>query len=88
MKWIAAALLVALGARFVRYLRSDDDALSVVGMVGLSLLVGFIVKNLTDDFLFRSNAKEFWALLALFVGFGTRLEESSPPAASSDRSAT
>ena len=35
-----------------------------VGVIGIALIVGFVVKNLTDDFLFRSNAKEFWALLA------------------------
>ncbi|MEO8740723.1 MAG: O-antigen ligase family protein [Casimicrobiaceae bacterium] len=67
-------LLAALCARFVRYVRRGDDALAVVGIVGLSLLAGFVAKNLTDDFLFRSNAKEFWALLALLVGFGARLE--------------
>jgi O-antigen ligase len=72
-----AALLSALCARFLRYVRRGDDALAVIGIVGVSLLAGFLVKNLTDDFLFRSNAKEFWALLALLVGFGTRLERVS-----------
>jgi len=32
-----------------------------------------VVKNITDDFLFRSNAKEFWALIAILTGLGTRL---------------
>ena len=41
-------------------------------LVGLTLLAGFVGKNLTDDFLFRSNAKEFWALSAMLVGYGTR----------------
>jgi len=68
------AVLAALSATCVRYLRSRDDALACVGVVGLSLLAGFVVKNLTDDFLFRSNAKEFWALLAILVGYGARLD--------------
>ena len=72
------ALLAALCARFVRYLRHGDDALAIIGVLGLSLVAGFVVKNMTDDFLFRSNAKEFWALLALLVGFGTRLELVPP----------
>jgi hypothetical protein len=63
-------------------LRSSDDALAVIGIAGVSLVAGFVVKNLTDDFLFRSNAKEFWALLAMLVGFGTRLEPRSPAAVS------
>ena len=69
-----AALLLAIATRFVRYVRRGSDALAVVGIVGASLIAGFLVKNLTDDFLFRSNAKEFWSLLALLIGFGTRLE--------------
>jgi O-antigen ligase len=69
------ALLVSVGACFVRYIRRGDDALALVGIVGASLLAGFLTKNLTDDFLFRSSAKEFWALLALLIGFGTRLEQ-------------
>ena len=71
-------LLAALCARFVRYLRHGDDALAIIGVLGLSLVAGFVAKNMTDDFLFRSNAKEFWALLALLVGFGTRLELAPP----------
>jgi O-antigen ligase len=67
-------LLAALVARFVRYLRHSDDALAIVGIVGLALIAGFVAKNMTDDFLFRSNAKEWWALLATLVGFGARLE--------------
>jgi O-antigen ligase len=76
------SLLGALCARFVRYVRRGDDALAVIGIVGVSLIAGFVVKNLTDDFLFRTNAKEFWALLALLVGFGTRLEQASAAIAS------
>ncbi len=57
--------------------------LAFLGVVGLSLLTGFVVKNLTDDFLFRSNAKEFWALIAMLTGLGTRL--SARPAAGSQR---
>ena len=71
------ALLVALCQRFLRYIGGGDDALAIIGIVGVSLVAGFLVKNLTDDFLFRSNAKEFWALLAILIGFGTRLESRS-----------
>ena len=71
------ALLAALCQRFLRYIRGGDDALAIIGIVGVSLVAGFLVKNLTDDFLFRSNAKEFWALLAMLIGFGTRLESRS-----------
>ena len=62
------AMLGAIAATLVGYVRARDDVLAFLGVVGLSLLTGFVVKNLTDDFLFRSNAKEFWALLAILVG--------------------
>jgi len=67
------ALLIALLATFIRYVRRRDDTLAFVGLTGLALMSGFLVKNLTDDFLFRSNAREFWVLSAMLVGFGARL---------------
>jgi len=70
------ALLVALLHRFARFLASRDDALAFVGVVGIALIAGFVVKNMTDDFLFRSNAKEFWALGAMLLGYGTRREQA------------
>jgi O-antigen ligase len=79
------ALLAALCSRFVRYVRRGDDALAVIGIVGVSLIAGFVMKNLTDDFLFRTNAKEFWALLALLVGFGTRLEQGNAASSNGSR---
>ena len=72
------AMLGAIAATFVRYVRARDDVLAFLGVVGLSLLTGFVVKNLTDDFLFRSNAKEFWAMIAILVGLGTRLSARLP----------
>ena len=73
-----AAMLGAIAATFIRYARARDDVLAFLGIVGLSVLTGFVVKNITDDFLFSSNAKEFWALIAMLVGLGTRLSASQP----------
>ena len=72
------ALLAAIGWRYVRFYRSANDALALLGVVGLSLLAGFIVKNLTDDFLVRSNGRLFWALNAAILGWGIRQERASP----------
>jgi O-antigen ligase len=69
-----AALLTAVLARFIAFIRATDDGVAFVGVIGITLIVGFVVKNLTDDFLFRSNAREFWALLALLLGYGIRAQ--------------
>jgi O-antigen ligase len=76
------ALLAALAWRFLRFARSSDDQLAFAGVLGLALLAGFLAKNLTDDFLFRSNAKEFWALSAMLLGFGVRRERAVDAAVS------
>ncbi|NDP43663.1 MAG: O-antigen ligase family protein, partial [Aromatoleum sp.] len=71
------AMLAVLAWRFARFLRSADDRLAFIGLIGLSVLAGFVLKNLTDDFFIRSNAKEFWALCAMLLGFGVRIEGES-----------
>jgi len=70
-----AALMVLFTAilwRFFRFARARDDALAVAGAIGLAVVLGFLVKNLTDDFMVRNSAKEFWAYTVLLLGYGTR----------------
>ncbi len=78
-------LVLALGAlawRFLRFVRSQDRRLALAGVIGLALLAGFVVKNFTDDFLFRNNARELWAMLGMLAGFGlAREREVGAPAA-------
>ena len=69
-----AAFLGALLWRYLRFVRSRDDTLAFVGVAGVALIAGFVVKDMTDDFLFRSNAKELWALTAMLLGYGVRRE--------------
>jgi len=71
------ALLGALLWRYIGFFRARDDTMSLVGLIGIALLAGFVVKNLTDDFLLRSNSKEFWALNAALLGFGVRRERAN-----------
>ncbi|CAG0964797.1 hypothetical protein BURK1_00906 [Burkholderiales bacterium] len=66
------AVLVAAAWRFTGYVRSRDDALALAGVAGLAILAGMLVKNLTDDFFVRTNARFLWAAFALLVAFGER----------------
>jgi len=60
------ALLLALARRYAAMLRDVDSA--PLGTMGLALIAGFVVKNLTDDFMHRQNALVFWALNAMLLG--------------------
>ncbi len=70
------ALLGALLLRYARFFRAPDNALSLLGIIGIALIAGFVVKNMTDDFLLRSNGKEFWVLNAALLGVGVRRENA------------
>ena len=59
-------MLLALLGRYRALLR--DPVLAPLGMMGIALVTGFVVKNLTDDFLHRHNALLFWALNGVFLG--------------------
>jgi O-antigen ligase len=66
---IFLALLLALARRYAAMLR--DSELAPLGIMGLAILAGFVVKNVTDDFLHRQNALVFWALNAMLLGLAS-----------------
>ena len=70
---LLVAMLAALVARYLSFYRFADDKVAFLGLVGVALVVGFVVKNLTDDFLYRAAAREFFALNAMIVGCGMRI---------------
>lgn len=60
------AALVALARQYRACLR--DPGTIAFGILGLTLLTGFVLKNLTDDFLHRHNSLMFWALNGMLLG--------------------
>ncbi len=64
------AVMAALAAAHARNLARPATRLA--GAIGLALVAGFLVKNLTDDFFNRHNALVFWALNGMLVGLGGR----------------
>ena len=64
-----AFLAVRVATSKHRYEFASDDEGHIIGV---TLVIGFLVKNLTDDFLLRSNGKEFWMLNAALLGVGVR----------------
>ena len=66
---VLLAMLGALAWTYRGFLRSAPTA--PLGVLGLTLLAGFVVKNLTDDFMYRHNALVFWALNGMLLGLGS-----------------
>jgi O-antigen ligase len=64
------AMFVTVAARFVRFVRSRDVALARLGALGLAVIAGFAIRNLTDDFFLRANGKLLFAACALLLGAG------------------
>jgi hypothetical protein len=63
------AFLAVLYTLARQYRATFRDAGTVsFGILGLALLTGFIVKNLTDDFLHRHDALMFWAMNGALLG--------------------
>jgi O-antigen ligase len=74
------AVLAALAREYRGYLR--DARLAPLGVIGLALIAGFVVKNLTDDFFYRHNALVFWALNGMLLGLARATSPRPPPSTS------
>ncbi len=73
-----AAFVVLLGSVavvFRRMVRSDDVGIATIGAAGLALVVGVVLKNLTDDFFVRQNAMLFWSLTGAALGAGAARQD-------------
>lgn len=66
-------LFWALAREFWQLYRSSNQDVCLIGVAGLALLCGVIVKNMTDDFFVRHLALLFWALVGISLGYGKRL---------------
>jgi len=70
------AMLLALLWEYRSFLA--DRELAPLGIMGIALIAGFVVKNLTDDFLHRHNALVFWALNGMLLGLAQAARSRSP----------
>lgn len=72
-------LFWALAREFWLLYRSSSREASLIGIAGLALLSGVIVKNMTDDFHVRHLALLFWAMAGISLGYGRRLLREKTP---------
>ena len=64
------AMLGCVGLRFLRFVSSRDVELARSGALGLAVIAGFTIRNLTDDFFTRANGKLLFAACAILLGAG------------------
>jgi O-antigen ligase len=76
-------LFATLGVAYARLLR--DARTAPLGIMGLALLAGFVVKNLTDDFFYRHNGLVFWAVNGMLLGLARPARTSPRPVPSAPR---
>lgn len=69
---VLVILFGALSREFWLLYRSDDATASLIGIAGITVLAGFIAKNMTDDFFVRHNALIFWSVIGMSLGYGRR----------------
>lgn len=75
-----AALLFLLGSitrNFWRHYRSSNNDLSLIGICGIAVVAAVVMKNMTDDLFWRTDALLFWALIGLLQGYGARLNTAA-----------
>ena len=81
-------LLGQVALAFRRVARSADPSIAAIGAAGLALVVGVVVKNLTDDFMVKQSALLFWSLVGAGLGGAAAREEAMRAALSTTRSAS
>ena len=71
---ILVLLLVwgALLREYLRFWRSADAALRMLGACGIVLVIGVLARNLVNDMFMRDAAILFWAINGMLLGLGHR----------------
>ena len=73
------ALFAGLAASYWRMYRSEDQALTILGIAGILLLTSVLLRNLSNDFFQRDVSLLFWSMNGLFLGVGRRLQSRYHP---------
>jgi O-antigen ligase len=62
----------SLSREYWRFCNSPDDKLKLIGIAGLMLTAGVVLRNLVSDEFVRDAAILFWAMNGMLLGFGRR----------------
>ncbi len=65
------SIFVCLGWFFYRLRRFGDNELQIISAVGIAIIVGVVMKNLSDSFFNRHWALLFWAQMGMLMGYAS-----------------
>jgi hypothetical protein len=68
LAWVFFSLL----GEYWRLCNSPDDKLKWLGVAGIMLVAGVVLRNLVNDMFVRDAAILFWAAHGALLGFGCR----------------
>ena len=74
---VMVLLFCAVLREYWRLYRSDLRLLQWIGACGIAMVIGMLVKNMTDHFFTRDLALMFWALVGMSLGYAKRIESGT-----------
>lgn len=75
-------MLLLFGAvirEYWRLYKNDQQLIHWIGACGIAMVVGVVLKNMTDEFFRRDLALLFWALVGMSLGYTRSLARQSMP---------
>ena len=75
---VLAGLFFCFGRVFWNLMRRRDETLALLGVCGVMLVVGVVVRNQFNDLFIRDMSLLYWALAGIFFGQASRISASSP----------
>ena len=68
-------LFFSILREYWRFYKSVDVRLQWLGACGLAMVIGVLMKNMTDHFFSRDLSLLFWSLVGMMLGYGKRLQD-------------
>jgi len=69
LAWVFLGLL----REYWRFCSAPNEKLKLVGIAGIVLVVGVVLRNQVNDMFIRDQSMLFWALSGMLLGLGGRL---------------
>lgn len=76
---VLVIVFAALAREYWSLYVSGNSEACLIGILGLAMITGVLVKNMTDDFFYRQHALLFWSIAGMSLGYAKRQLRTSRP---------